>query len=416
MENHKYGFIADGKVYLKGFLDYPDRQIGEVRIDEESTLNYFSERFALVEKKVNDLDSEIESAENKGSYLMKLLHLKKTIPQFDALGNFVPLLEKLDKREAELNQLIELNRVKNLEIKKGLLAELEVYKELEDLQDATDKVQEIKTQWIRTGGVSKNQEEEVEAKFRQYLDDFYGRKNKAHEEYMQKLEKNVIQYELLLAEAEKLAQITNIKTANFEMKKLMQRWKDSDPIPSERRAVLWDKFFNIKKSIAYKAKMDYNRRKAPPRQFLDKEQVYKKALEFKGRKDNAAVAEVKRLLMSWGKAGKIAPFKFKQIAEDFYTICDEVIEYNFLETLAAKSDGFEELDENAQIKKKITLLYDLIGRDENELRKFQENYNNYNKEGQTINKLLSSKLDSKRRKLRVKKRILRELKENLQSN
>jgi hypothetical protein len=415
VENHKYGFIADGKVYLKGFLDYPDRQIGEVRIDEESSLNYFVERFELVEKKVNDLEAEIENAENKGSYLMKLLHLKKTIPQFDALGDFEPLLERLNKREAELNQLIELNRVKNLEIKKGLLAELEVYKDLEDLQDANEKVHEIKTKWIRTGGVSKNQEEEVEAKFQQYLDEFYGRKNKAHKEYMEKLEKNVIQYELLLAEAEKQSQNTNIKTANFEMKKLMQRWKDSDPIPAERRAVLWDKFFNIKKNIAYKAKMEYDRRKAPPMRFLDKEQVYKKALEFKGRKDSAAVVEIKRLLMSWNKAGKIAPYKFKQIAEEFYTICDEVIEYNFLETLATKSGGFAEKDPNEQIKQKIYLLKDLIIRDENELRKFQENYNNYHKEGQPINKLLSSKLDSKRRKLRVKKRILRELKEKLSS-
>lgn len=414
MENHKYGFIKDGKVYLKGFLDYPDRQIGEVRIDEESTLNYFSERFELVEKKVSDLETEIANAENKGSYLMKLLHLKKTLPQFDALGNFEPLLERLEKLEAELGELIEQNRVKNLEIKKALLAEIEEYKDLEDIHEATEKVQDVKSRWIRTGGVIKNKEEDIESTFQTYLDQFYERKNKIREEYLKKLEKNVIQYEILLAEAEKLQQISNARAANMEMKKLMQRWKDSDPIPAEKRAELWERFFKIKSELAQKAKLA-QRNKFNQRRPMDKEQVYRKALQFKGRKDGAAVAEVKKLMFSWNKAGKIAPFKYKQIAEDFYTICDSVIENNFLENLASKSNEYSEMPESQRISLKIKLLKDLISRDERELEKFQENYNNYNTEGGSINKLLASKLDGKRRKLRVKKRILRELNNQLES-
>lgn len=414
MENHKYGFIKDGKVYLKSFLDYPERQIGEVRIDDESTLNYFSERFNLAEKKVNDLETEIANAENKGSYLMKLLHLKKVLPEFDALGDFVPLLERLEKLEAELNLLIEQNRIKNLEIKKALLAELEIVKEIEDMQDATEKIQDIKSRWIRTGGIVKEKEEEIESTFQEYLDEFFDKKNKIREEYLKKLEKNVIQYELLLAEAEKLYQSHNMKSANFEMKKLMQRWKDSDPIPSERRAELWERFFHIKREIAQKAKFS-QRRRFDQRRPLDKEQVYKKALQFKGRKDGAAVAEVKRLMISWNKAGKIAPFKFKQIADEFYNICDEVIENNFLENLANKSDGYPEMPESERLSLKIKLIKDLIARDERELEKFQENFTNYNTEGRSLDKILISKLDGKRRKLRIKKRILRELNEKLSS-
>ncbi len=414
MENHKYGYIKDGKVYLKGFLDYPDRQIGEVRIDDESTLTYFSERFNLVEKKVADLEAEIKNADNKGSYLMKLMHLKKTLPEFDALGDFVPLLARLDKLEAELNHLIEHNRVKNLEIKQGLLAELEVIKEMEDLYAATEKVQDVKSRWIRTGGVEKSKEEEIEAVFQNHLDEFFDKKNKIREEYLKKLEKNVIQYELLLAEAEKLYQSRNMKAANFEMKKLMQRWKDSDPIPAERRAELWERFYHIKKEIAQKAKFS-QQRKFDQRRPLDKEQVYKKALQFKGRKDGAAVAEVKRLMGTWNKAGKIAPFKFKQIAEQFYNICDEVIENNFLENLASKLEDYSIMPESEKLSHKIKLMRDLISRDERELEKFQENYNNYNTDGRSIDKILASKLDGKRRKLRIKKIILRELTEKLQS-
>ena len=56
---HPYGFIKDGKVYLKGFLDQEERVIGEVKEDEASTIRYFEERFRTVEQKVAQLEKRI---------------------------------------------------------------------------------------------------------------------------------------------------------------------------------------------------------------------------------------------------------------------------------------------------------------------------------------------------------------------
>ena len=36
----EYGYCKDGKVYLKGYLEYPDRLIGVVRNTEEEALQY----------------------------------------------------------------------------------------------------------------------------------------------------------------------------------------------------------------------------------------------------------------------------------------------------------------------------------------------------------------------------------------
>ena len=51
MEN-KYGFISDGKVYLKSVLGNPDREIGTVLLTDEKALEYFQNRFKMLFKKI----------------------------------------------------------------------------------------------------------------------------------------------------------------------------------------------------------------------------------------------------------------------------------------------------------------------------------------------------------------------------
>ncbi|WP_332911376.1 hypothetical protein [Algoriphagus boritolerans] len=87
---HPFGYIKDGKVYLKGFLGRSDREIGEVKENEASTLSYFEARFEQIKDKVTKLKSDIEENQNKGSFLMKLIHLRDSLFETDALGDFIP--------------------------------------------------------------------------------------------------------------------------------------------------------------------------------------------------------------------------------------------------------------------------------------------------------------------------------------
>jgi len=126
---HPYGYIKDNKVFLKGFLGKPDREIGEVKEDEPSTIAYFEDRFAQIQEKVEKLKKDIEENQNKGSFLMKLIHLRDSLYESDALGDFVPMIEELNGLEEYLNEIIQANRAKNLEIKKGLIQEAEALKD-----------------------------------------------------------------------------------------------------------------------------------------------------------------------------------------------------------------------------------------------------------------------------------------------
>jgi predicted ribosome quality control (RQC) complex YloA/Tae2 family protein len=115
---HPYGYITDNKVYLKGFLNQPDRVIGEVKEDEASTIKYFEDRFSSLLEKIEALKKDIEENQNKGSFLMKLIHLKDSLLEYDALGDFVPLIEELEKIQVSLEEIIKKNRERNLEIKR----------------------------------------------------------------------------------------------------------------------------------------------------------------------------------------------------------------------------------------------------------------------------------------------------------
>src|SRR6478609_4365691 len=143
MKNSQYGYVKEGKVFLKSFRKFPDRVIGEVKDTEENAIQYFTNRFSVISGKVENLVSNIETAQNKGSFLMSLLHLKTTVPQYDALGDFESLLKKLEKAEESLSSLILHNRAKNKEIKEALIEEAKAAVSNPDWKESTRLLVEV---------------------------------------------------------------------------------------------------------------------------------------------------------------------------------------------------------------------------------------------------------------------------------
>ena len=76
IEARKYGFIQDQQVWLQPFMNYPARQVGDVKESEDDSLVYFARRYGMFQEKVNNLLERIATSENKGSFLMKVLHMK----------------------------------------------------------------------------------------------------------------------------------------------------------------------------------------------------------------------------------------------------------------------------------------------------------------------------------------------------
>ncbi|MGK7396253.1 MAG: DUF349 domain-containing protein [Candidatus Cyclobacteriaceae bacterium M3_2C_046] len=409
MKDHKFGYFKGDKLFLKGYLDYQDRVIGEVRESEEQTMAYFENRFQLAVNKVETLEREIAEAENKGSYLMKLLHMRKYLSEFDAIGDFIPLFETLDKLEAQLKEIISINRVKNLEIKQALLEEAKQVMDNPNLNELQEQINEIKQKWIRTGSVSE-ENQFVEEGFKGILDEVAAKKKAFYERRNAAIQRKVDQYLKILEEAEALKNI-NPYQASQQIKKLQFQWKKLGMIPRPQKKELDYKFKGISYEIFNNLKKTQRpfRRVDMERNLIEREEIVKKVLSLRERYDERAVAEIKNLQYKWSKSGRVPQEKFHELSEKFFSSCDYVLEHNFIQNLARKKNqDFDKLSDIDQLKLKAKYLQDLISRDEKDVDVYEENSEKFNT-GRSFNKLINTKIDSKKRKLKVKKQLLTHL-------
>ena len=227
MTEHPFGYIIGDKIYLKGFLGQEDRVIGEVKEDEASTFRYFEGRFDTVKQKVEKLKSDIQENQNKGSFLMKLIHLKSSLMSYDGLGDFPALIKELEEQEAYLEEIIQSNRQKNLEIKNELIQEAETYKDSTDWKETSEVFKELKLKWLKTGPVEKELEEEINKKFQDILDVFYGNRKNYFDGLALQAEQNIKVYESLLERAREAYNMSDVRTAFEISKRIQKEWKTS---------------------------------------------------------------------------------------------------------------------------------------------------------------------------------------------
>jgi hypothetical protein len=440
--NNPYGFIKDGKIYRNAFLDYPEREIGEVRESEESTIKYFEDRFQMAEKKVQTLEDSVEESDNKGSYLMKLIHMRTQLANFDALGDYVSLYERLDHIEAGLRDIIAKNRVKNLEIKRALLEEAAEYEYSTDWNPATDALQEIKNKWIRTGAVEKEYEDEVEQRFTEILDNFFQRRKAFFEDRKKMINDRIEAYRSIINQLRQLLRDEDRYAAREKVKSLQNEWKEIGKIPPK----LYHRFFKDYKYLTSKffrpqhrqqssyssssngpnrrfsRRQNYNSRPAPPtgaelEEVMEKKkELLSQAQALSLRDGEDVIEDVKRLKFLWKRTGMLPREVAGSITFEFNRACDMASEKSFLNRLARSKDPeFDYADEGHKISTKIHLLNNLIVRDERELDLFKENAEKFSTNSYQADRNLTIKLKAQQRKVAVKKALLEELTRELDS-
>jgi hypothetical protein len=417
LEN-EYAYVLDGKVFLKGYLEMPDRQIGEVKNTEEEAFLYFEKRYEIAVSKVNQLEEEIANAQNKGSYLTKLLQLRKRLLNFDGIGNFLPLLDKLDTLEKELVGLIEQNQLSNLEIKRQLIDEARQYEYSQDWRDAADQLQEIRTKWIRTGPVEKTLNTAIEEEFKTILDTFYQARKAHFEEQNRVIEERINKYNELTAKAEALIQRTDWDEAFLDLKNYQTEWKIIGEIPPK---VLKALFKNFKRptSIFYerycRAKGIQPKRKMDPR--LEAQMNMVKEVEKLSESEDmfAATNRAKYLLNEWKTIRIPAHLADRNIAERFRAACDKIFELSYLfKVIARKYPTFSFLSEKQKDLTKYREMESIVRRARTDLDELVRSYESQRMD-EEMEKMIQSNLKTQKRKLLMKEVILEELRQKAAS-
>lgn len=410
---HPYGYIKDGKVYLKGFLNQEDRVIGEVKEDEASTIKYFEDRFDVVKDKVAQLKKDIEENQNKGSFLMKLIHLKESLMRYDALGDFVPLIEELEQLEQYLEEIIKANRKRNLEIKRELVAEAEALMNSTDWKKTSDELKELKLKWIKTGPVEKEFEEEIDKPFNTAIDTFFENRKNYFDGLALQAEENIKVYENLLLQARQAYELTDVKLAFEISKKIQKQWKESGRVPADKRKPLWEEFSKLNNRIFSKYKRAAQ--SAPtlsPGNLIRK--VDKMTQEMKALADSPYSAHhldaAKKLQAEWKKLPHRKPREAQLNARSFLFAMEVIFEKAFLNKLSlSKYEDFEQMDTEQQADIQIGILRDLLHRDQKELETIQSNSEKFRTSGDDFETMLQKKLRAAKRKIEVKNHLLKEL-------
>jgi hypothetical protein len=417
--NDEYGYVKDSKVFLKGYLEYPDRQIGEVKRTEQEAIDYFKNRFSIVLNKVEQLEQEIDQALNKGSYLTKLIQLQRKLKGFDALGDFIPLLHRLEEKEEYLKSLIEVNQLKNLEIKRALTEDVKVATAIPDYAEATDQIQEIKAKWIRTGPVEKEHQDDVENTFQGILDSFFQRRREHFDEQNRINQARIDEYEKLIKITKTLSYSRDLDDAYGKAREVRAAWNNVGEVPPKR-------FFKVNKAYRHFLKLFYDKYnlakgiepkiRVDPR-ILEQQKLLQEAELLLKQPDIVAASNEAKVLLSKWKEIKV-PFKLadKELSERFRMICDKIFELSYLaRVISRKYPAFDMKSEEEQLRTKYRELEWLAKRERSDLEYAIQEFDRTATGDPEQDKAAQGRINIQKRKVSMKERILGEFDRKIKS-
>ncbi|AYA37783.1 DUF349 domain-containing protein [Hymenobacter oligotrophus] len=413
----QFGYIEGDQVWLRPFMDLPARQVGQVKDTEDAALLYFAQRFEGFRGKVDDLLGRIEESENKGSFLMKALHLKEQIASYDALGDFTELHRRLTEAEEHIRTLVARNREKNLATKVKLIEEAESLRDTIDWQAGGEKLKELRQAWIKTGPVSKELTDEMETRFQAAIEDFYVRKKAFQADKKAMTNRAFEKYKSLIHKSEALQNSDDWEGTTAQLKQLQQEWKEvGGSLPRKTANDLWTRFRAAHNRFFDRLKEHISSKRSEAKdQYMDDNLGRKRALVAEAeallnQPMHEAVARAKELQAAWKKVGPVRGPESDQVWEQFLAACDKVFELSSLEHYIRKRQPQEgpKPSGQEQYSQRVAALREFIKYDRQEQDVLQENLGKLNDSpgNDAFRTMLQSKIRAFERKIRTKNELI----------
>ena len=419
-EAQRFGYVAAGGVWLRPVLAQPTRQIGLVKESDEASLRYFAQRFALLQAKVDDLLARMAASENKGSFLMKALHLREQLRTYDGLGDFEALHRGLSEAEGAVAVTVVHNREKNLATKRGFIAEAETLSESVEWVSAGEKVKDLRQGWLKTGPVDKARADELEARFQDAIQVFFDRR-KAFQSDKKALSSRVqTRYRDLIAQAEDLKNSDQFETTSRQLKLLQQAWRDvNGTLPKKLASELWtcfraanNHFFErLKLHIATQQVAGSPGAPASAEELLARKRTLAERAEaLMNVPPQEAINHAKALQAEWKQVGTVRGEESDRIWQRFMVACDKIFELSALEYHLRKRAGAEPPAaapaERARVR--ATTLRELLQDDHQELETLRDNLDKLSPSAanDAFRQMLQTKIRSFERKIRTKNDLI----------
>lgn len=404
MEN-KYGFIADGKIYLNSFLGNPEREIGKVLLTDEKAIEYFENRFKKLVLKVDKLETELSNSQNKGSFLMKIIHLKEQLNTYNGLGDFEALNDRLTDLGNSLQKDVGQNRRKNLVLKKELLDKVQDITERKDYDNDDEALKEIHQHWLRIGRVTEGEEDAIERTFKALVDQFFLEKREEKDREQKIINDRIARYKNIHDQARDLFYKRRYSEYKNDFIALQQEWKTVGDLPKEKYFKLSRDFKKLGNKYFERLNEEVKFKRQRPREEQDvlkvKRAIFERSKAVYELPSEDAFALVKLLQDEWKESGFVPKKMDPGMFNDFYRNCEYAYEYRSFNNVCRERYG-----DSSSLSDKRELMQEMIDSSRREIEVAEQELNYAKDQGVEDTKKHASNLMVKRRKLEAQEIIL----------
>ncbi len=407
------------------------REIERKRAEEEKTVN-LNKKQAILDKIIMLVDSEEnEQSLNDLRELMRQWREIRQIPkefQEELYTKYKFYLDKFYDNLSKFNELKELDREKNLEIKIELIKKAEALKEESNIRKAMISLNKIHDDWKNTGPVRKEISDEIWARFKSASDHVIEIQKKHQSEIEAQRNQNLEKKILLIEKAE--TAVTALPSSNKEwnsmaqeIDQLLEDWKKIGPVPSEKNEEVWTKFQTARNTFYAERKNFFKKLQSDRKDNLTKKiELCEQAEKLKDAQEFMKTTEqFQKLQDKWKGIGPVPDDQNEIIWKRFRAAFDHFYErknkwFNERKTqesgaIAAKESLIKEIEEIGKTENKTFSF--------NDLKALQQRWNDSGfvsgKKFQSLNKQYQTLMDGLYSSLRNASNAEREsaVKENL---
>lgn len=218
----KHVTIEELVVRIKEIANMPE---DEINIDEAGRVK--QQFYYLRTKLMADTNEIAEAAETES----------------DIESEFKAALAIIKEKKAAVRAKIEAELLSNLDSKKGIITEIkEISADTDNVNKHYQRVKELQTEFKAIGEVPQQNATEIWKAYQEAIELFYDqwKVNKELRDY--DFKKNLAEKQLLIDEAMKLHDETDVVIAFRRLQELHEKWREIGPVAKEYRDEIWDKF------------------------------------------------------------------------------------------------------------------------------------------------------------------------------
>jgi len=223
---------------LRGLVDYRREEVRAAREEARVQAKQIKERIVAEAERIA---AEATHWKISGERMRQLLEEWKAAPRAERAGE-TALWKRLStarnaftKRRKAYFASLESEREATRIRKEKLVSEAEALASSTDWTTTANAFRELMRSWKSAGRAARGVEDELWGRFKAAQDSFFQARSESLAQREAKLREHVTAKEKLLADAERLLPVRDVRAARSALRSVQERWEEAGPVPRDAR-------------------------------------------------------------------------------------------------------------------------------------------------------------------------------------